>query len=77
MQIKTVSVKLPLADNVKVFVSAVSKYPYDMKLRTGRYVVDAKSILGILSLDRAKLITMEIYCEDCTDLMTDIKSLVA
>ena len=74
---KTISVKLPLAENVKAFVNVVNKYPYDIDLRAGRYVVDAKSILGILSLDLAKPITMEIYCEDCTDLMTDIKSLVA
>ena len=73
---KTVTVKLPLADNVKAFVNAVSKYPYGMNLRAGRYVVNAKSILGILSLDRAKPITMEIYCEDCTDLMADIKPLL-
>ena len=74
---KTVSVKLPLAENVKAFVNVISKYPYDMDLRAGRYVVDAKSILGILSLDLAKPITMEIYCDDCDDLMADIKPFMA
>ena len=61
---------------MKVFVNAVSKYPYDMRLCAGRYVVDAKSILGVLSLDRVKPIIMEIYCEDCTNLMADIKPFV-
>ena len=70
---KTVQIKLPLAENVKAFVNIVNKYPYDMDLRAGRYVVDAKSILGILSLDLAKPITMEVYADDCTDLMADIK----
>ena len=70
---KTATVKLPLAENVKAFVSTVSKYPFDMKLRAGRYVVDAKSILGILSLDLAKPIAMEVYADDCADLMEDIK----
>ena len=74
---KTVSVKLPLAEHVKTFVNVVSKYPYDMDLRAGRYVVDAKSILGILSLDLAKPIAMEIYCDDCADLMADIKPFLA
>ena len=74
---KTVRIKLPLAENVKAFVNVVSKYPYDMDLRAGRYVVDAKSILGILSLDLAKPIAMEIYADECADLMADIQPFVA
>ena len=47
---KTVTIRLTMmTDNVlKNFVSLVNRYPYDMDLRSGRYVVDAKSILGIL-----------------------------
>ena len=74
---KTITVKLPLAENVKAFVNVVNKYPYDMDLRAGRYVVDAKSILGILSLDLAKPIAMEIYADDCGDLLADIKPFMA
>ena len=73
---KTISIKLPLAENVKAFVNVVNKYPYDIDLRAGRYVVDAKSILGILSLDLAKPIIMEIYADDCTDLLADIKPFI-
>ena len=73
---KTISIKLPLAENVKAFVNVVSKYPYDIDLRAGRYVVDAKSILGILSLDLSKAITMEIYADDCADLLADIKAFI-
>ena len=43
----------------------------------GRHVVDAKSILGIFSLDLSKPITMEIYAESCDDLLADIKPFVA
>lgn len=77
MNMKTVSIKLPLAENVKAFVNVVNRYPYDMDLRAGRYVVDAKSILGILSLDLAKAITLEIYADDCADLVADIESFLA
>ena len=70
---KSINIKLPLAENVKTFVNIVNKYPYDMDLRAGRYVVDAKSILGILSLDLAKPIAMEVYADECADLMEDIK----
>ena len=74
---KTMSIKLPLAENVKAFVNVVNHYPYDMDLRAGRYVVDAKSILGILSLDLAKPITLEVYADDCADLMEEIKPFLA
>ena len=74
---KTVNIKLPLAENVKTFVNVVSRYPFDMDLRAGRYVVDAKSILGILSLDLAKPITLEVYADDCAALMDEIKPFLA
>ena len=48
-----------------------------MDLRAGRHVVDAKSILGIFSLDLSKPITMEIYTDSCDDLLSDIKPFMA
>jgi phosphocarrier protein HPr len=74
---KTVTIKLGLAENVKSFVNIINRYPYDVDLRAGRHVVDAKSILGIFSLDLSKPITMEIYAEKCDDLLADIKPFVA
>ena len=48
---KSVNIRLTMmTDHVKNFVSLVNRYPYDMDLRSGRYVVDAKSILGIFPL---------------------------
>ncbi|MBS6475064.1 MAG: HPr family phosphocarrier protein [Clostridiales bacterium] len=73
---KSVSILLKEAQNIKTFVSIINKYPYDIDLRSGRYVVDAKSILGIFSLDLAKPITMEIYSEDCDNLLADIKDFI-
>ena len=74
---KTVNVQMPIAENVKSFVSVVNKYPYDIDLRSGRYVVDAKSILGIMSLDLSKPIAMEIYADKCDDLLAEIKPFLA
>ena len=70
---KQVNIKLSLAENVKTFVNMVNRYPYDMDLRSGRHVVDAKSILGIFSLDLSKPITLEVYSDDCDDLIADLK----
>lgn len=74
---KSVNIRLSLAENVKTFVNVVNRYPYDMDLRAGRHVVDAKSILGIFSLDLSKPITLEVYTDDCDDLMTEIQPFVA
>ena len=74
---KAVNIKLSLAENVKTFVNIVNKYPYDVDLRAGRHVVDAKSILGIFSLDLSKPVTMEIYSDDCDALLNDIKDFIA
>lgn len=57
-------IRLTLAENVKQFVNTVNRYDFDMDLRAGRHVVDAKSILGIFSLDLSRTITLEIENAD-------------
>jgi phosphotransferase system HPr-like phosphotransfer protein len=63
-------------ENVNRFVNIVGRYPFDMDLRAGRHVVDAKSILGIFSLDLSRPITLEIYQDDCGDLLQEIQPFV-
>ena len=74
---KSVMIKLSLVENVNNFVNIVTRYPYEMDLRAGRHVVDAKSILGIFSLDLSKPITLEIYSDDCDDLLEQIGPFLA
>ena len=69
---KSVTIRLSLVENVNKFVNIVSRYPYEMDLRAGRHVVDAKSILGIFSLDLSRPITLDIYSDDCTGLLEEI-----
>ena len=67
---KSVHIRLTMmTDHVKNFVSLVNRYPYDMDLRSGRFVVDAKSILGIFSIDLSHPIQLDIYSDDCDDLI--------
>ena len=71
---KSVNIRLTMmTDHVKSFVSLVNRYPYDMDLRSGRYVVDAKSILGIFSIDLSRPIRMDIYSDDCDDLLKELE----
>ena len=73
---KSVMIRLSLVENVNKFVNVVSRYPFEMDLRAGRHVVDAKSILGIFSLDLSRPITLDIYSDDCDQLLEDIKLFV-
>ena len=73
---KSIPIKLSFAEEVKTFVNVANRYQYDMDLRAGRHVVDAKSILSIFSLDLSKPITLEVYAEDCDDLLNDLKAFI-
>ena len=61
---KTVHISLNSIDKVKSFVYDLTKYDYDFDLVSGRYVIDAKSIMGIFSLDLSKPIDLNIHAED-------------
>jgi len=71
--VKSVMIRLSLVENVNKFVNIVSRYPFEMDLRAGRHVVDAKSILGIFSLDLSRPIALDIYSDDCDALLEEIK----
>lgn len=74
---KSVKVTLSMAESVKNFVNIVSKYPYDIDLRSGRFLIDAKSLLGIFSLDLSKPIVLEIHSEKCDDLIAELSPYIA
>ena len=74
---KSVTLKLSQAEEIKEFVNTVNRYSYEMDLRAGRHVVDAKSILGIFSLDLSKPIALEIYGDDCAELLNEIAPFIA
>ena len=61
---KTVDISLNSIDKVKSFVNDINRFDYDFDLVSGRYVIDAKSIMGIFSLDLSKPITLNIHTED-------------
>ena len=58
---KTVKISLNSIDKVKSFVNEITKFDYDFDLVSGRYVIDAKSIMGIFSLDLSKAIDLNIH----------------
>ena len=68
---KTVQISLNSIDKVKSFVNEITKFDYDFDLVSGRYVIDAKSIMGIFSLDLSKPIYLNVHAEgDLTQIMS-------
>ncbi|MCI8453012.1 MAG: HPr family phosphocarrier protein [Lachnospiraceae bacterium] len=64
---KTVKISLNSIDKVKSFVNDLTKFDTDFDLVSGRYVIDAKSIMGIFSLDLSKPIDLNIHATDNLD----------
>ena len=64
---KTCKISLNSIDKVKAFVNEISKFDCDFDLVSGRYVIDAKSIMGIFSLDLSKAIDLNIHDDDNMD----------
>ena len=64
---KTGRISLNSIDKVKSFVNDLAKFDADFDLVSGRYVIDAKSIMGIFSLDLSKPIDLNIHSETQVD----------
>ena len=59
----TIKISLDSIDKVKSFVNILAKFDCDFDLISGRYIIDAKSIMGIFSLDLSKPIDLEIHAD--------------
>ncbi len=61
-----VNYKISLAaiNDVKDFVNMVMRYDFDVDLVSGRYAIDAKSIMGIFSLDLSKPIELKAHTDE-------------
>ena len=64
MKMKTVKISLNSIDKVKSFVNETTKFDNDFDLVSGRYVIDAKSIMGIFSLDLSKPINLNVHADE-------------
>lgn len=73
---KTFDLLLGSINDVKDFVNIVSKYDFDVDLTSGRYVVDAKSIMGIFSLDLSKPIKVEVHSENADEFIAELDKFI-
>lgn len=73
---KSVTVMLATINDVKTFVNIVTKYDFDVDLVSGRYAIDAKSIMGIFSLDLSKPIKLEAHSDNADAFLAEIKPFI-
>ncbi len=70
------SIKLSTIEDVRNFVNTVSKYDVDVDLSSSRYIVDAKSLMGIFSLDLLKPIDLTIHSDEADTLVSELKPFI-
>ncbi len=73
---KSVTIMLNTINDVKQFVNTVAKYDFEVDLVSGRYAIDAKSIMGIFSLDLSKPIKLETHTDECDAFFEEIKNFI-
>ena len=76
IQMNAFKIILQSVNDVKDFVNTVSKFNYDIDLVSGRYVVDAKSIMGIFSLDLTKPIEVRVFADEFDNLYSEIERFI-
>lgn len=64
---KSIYITLNSIEKVKQFVNTINTYDSEFDLSSGRYIIDAKSIMGIFSLDLSAPLRLDIYNDDCEE----------
>ena len=73
---KTYTIMIDSILAAKAFVNIVNTCDFDIDLESGRYIVDAKSIMGIFSLDLSKPIKMNVYTDDVAEFEAKIRDFI-
>ena len=73
---KETKIKLSNVQDIRDFVNAVILSDYDVDLVQGRYTIDAKSIMGIFSLDLSKPIKLDVHSDECDAFEAEIKEFI-
>ena len=73
---KTATIRINTITDVKNFVTIVTKCSYDVDIVSGRYAIDAKSIMGIFSLDLSKELELRVHSDNCEELIEELDSFI-
>lgn len=73
----TATIMLSSIEAVKKFVTLTNRYDFPINLTTDKYKIDAKSIMGVFSLDLSKPVTIQVESDDPQDFLEKVKSFSA
>ncbi len=73
---KTANIRINTINDVKDFVTIVTKCNYDVDIVSGRYAIVAKSIMGIFSLDLSKTLELRVHSDNCDELMAELEKYI-
>ena len=73
---KSINIRLTVNRDLNQYLCIVNRFPYEMSLWSGRHVRDAKSVLGILSLDLNRPLTLIIHHDSCDQLLEELSPFI-
>lgn len=73
---KIFDIRLSTIEDVRNFVNEVTRCEFDVDLASGRYIVDAKSIMGIFSLDLLNPIRMTVHADECEEFLARVEKFI-
>lgn len=72
---RTFTIKLNEIDKIKAFVKTVNECCFDIEIQSDKYIINAKSIMGIFSLDLSQPVTLVVHADKAGDITNLIKAL--
>lgn len=73
---KKIKITLSSIQDIRKFVNEVTLLDYEVDLEQGRYIVDAKSIMGIFALDTLSPITLVAHSDNTEEFFENIKEFI-
>lgn len=73
MTSNSMTISLPTMEHVEQFIDTIGRFPFEMSLSNGKYIVDARSIMGIFSLDLRQPLVLTVEADDPTSVFEALK----
>ena len=70
---QVITIKLSTVEEVEKFVDIVNKAPFEVDVSTGRFTVNAKSLMGVYSLDLNQPLKVIMFCDECCSLIKELE----
>lgn len=59
-------------EDISDFINKAERYPYNMDVKCGRFVVDARSLMGLINIGVCRKMVLKVYEQNCEDFLRDI-----